>query len=923
MADEVKRVGLVFSADGTVDFKKSLTEINNLTKDNYDNFRKLKSQYDANTTSTQKLTDQQNYLTKSIELYTSKQKTLQDEIESLKKQEGDNTDAIYKKQKQLEQCNKKLGEYQSGLSEVEKVLKSGKAQIDDYALKIENMSKKATDLGKGMSKYVTAPIMGIGAASMAAWSELDEAYDNIILKTGATGDALDGLNDSFDNVFKSMPADANDVSEAIGEVNTRFKLTGEELENTSKYFLQFAEITGSDVTESIGYAQKISGQWNITLEESQDVLGLVAKQSQDTGISVDTLMSNITQNSSAFKEMGLSVGQSINLMAQFESAGLDSDQMLQGLKKASQNYAKEGMNMSDGLSDLIARLQDGATYQEAYGEAIEIFGTKNALNFATACKEGKISVSDLSDETDGLSSVVTDTFEGTLDPVDKFTTSLNNLKLIGSDLATAIQESLAPVLEKLETVLQNLSTWFSGLNESTKTMIVTIGGVLAVAGPLLIVIGSIGSKISSALTILGNLKLAVFNGGGAFQMLSAAIGGVSAPMLAIIAVIGVLVAAIIDLWKNNEDFRNNVIGIFDNIMSVVQNLWENFLKPIIDSLIQIVTMLWETCLKPLYENIKSAIEQIIGFISRFMSFVTPIVNTIVSLFGTIITNVLQNVLLPIFQKVFSLVSSVVSGAFNIIQGIWNNILKPVFSAIGDLIQNVLLPIFKVVFAAICTIVDGAFKGIQTIWNNVLKPVFDTVTSIIMTLASTFSSVFNGILSTVTRIFDGIKSAMTKPIQTASDTISGIIKTIKGWFSNFNISLPHIKLPHFAISPSGWSFGDLLKGTIPKLSIDWYAKAMDKGMILDGATIFGMNKNGELMGGGEKGSETIVGTDSLMDMIRKASASGNDEILNALLKIASLLSADSLYRVIVKAIEDGGFVVMLDNREVGRIVKKYA
>ena len=68
MADDIKRVGLVFSADGTVDFKKSLTEINGLTKENYENFKKLKSQYDSNTTSTQKLTDQQNYLTKSIEL---------------------------------------------------------------------------------------------------------------------------------------------------------------------------------------------------------------------------------------------------------------------------------------------------------------------------------------------------------------------------------------------------------------------------------------------------------------------------------------------------------------------------------------------------------------------------------------------------------------------------------------------------------------------------------------------------------------------------------------------------------------------------------------------------------------------------------------------------------------------------------------
>lgn len=878
MADEIKRVGLVFSADGTVDFKKSLTEINSLTKDNYDNFKKLKSQYDENTTSTQKLTDQQNYLTKSIELYTSKQKTLQKEIEALKNKEGDNTDAIYKKQKQLDQCNKKLGEYQDGLKDVENVLKSGKAQIDDYAQKIENMSKKATEVGKGMTKYVTAPIMAIGTASMVAWSELDEAYDNIILKTGATGDALDSLNDSFDAVFSSMPADAQDVSEAIGEVNTRFKLTGEELENTSKYFLQFAEITGSDVTESIGYAQKISGQWNITLEESQDVLGLIAKQSQDTGISVDTLMSNVTTNSSAFKEMGLSVGQSVNLMAQFESNGLDADQMLQGLKKASQNYAKEGKSMSDGLGDLITRLQDSTTYQEAYGEAIEIFGTKNALNFATACKEGKISVADLSSETDGLASVVSDTFEGTLDPVDNFTTAMNNLKLVGSELGTTIQTALAPVLEKLVKVLKNVSTWFKGLNDKTKTVIVTVGGLVASIGPLLIIIGTMGTKISSALKILGNLKLSLATNTSAFKVLSSAVGGLSAPMIAIIGVIGLVVVALLDLWKNNENFRKSVVNIVNNIMSIVQTLYNSVIKPIINAIVQIINMLWTTCLKPLYENVKTIIAQITSFISAFMTFITPIVNTLVQLFGVVITNVLNNVLLPIFRTVFSTISSVVGSAFNLISNIWNNILRPVFS---------------------------------------------TISSVIQTLANTFSYVFGGIYNTVSRIFNSIKTAMIDPIESAKNTISGIISTIKGFFNGFKISLPHIPLPHFSISPRGWSIGDLLKGKIPSLSIDWYAKAMDKGMILDGATIFGMNKSGQLMGGGEKGSETIVGTDSLMDMIRKASNSGNEDILNALLTIANSLSADNLYKVVAKAINDGGFVIMLDNREVGRLVKKYA
>ena len=58
-------------------------------------------------------------------------------------------------------------------------------------------------------------------------------------------------------------------------------------------------------------------------------------------------------------------------------------------------------------------------------------------------------------------------------------------------------------------------------------------------------------------------------------------------------------------------------------------------------------------------------------------------------------------------------------------------------------------------------------------------------------------------------------------------------------------------------------------SIPKFGVDWYAKAMDKGMILNSPTIFGMNSNGQPMGAGEAGSETVVGTNSLMDMIKSA------------------------------------------------------
>lgn len=121
-----------------------------------------------------------------------------------------------------------------------------------------------------------------------------------------------------------------------------------------------------------------------------------------------------------------------------------------------------------------------------------------------------------------------------------------------------------------------------------------------------------------------------------------------------------------------------------------------------------------------------------------------------------------------------------------------------------------------------------------------------------------------LLSSIKDKFTQIKTAISDKINGAKDAVKSAIDKIKGFF-NFSWSLPKLKMPHISIS-GGFS---LYPPSVPHFSIDWYAKAMKNGMILNNPTIFGM-MNGKLLGGGEAGSETIVGTNSLMQMISKAS-----------------------------------------------------
>ena len=221
------------------------------------------------------------------------------------------------------------------------------------------------------------------------------------------------------------------------------------------------------------------------------------------------------------------------------------------------------------------------------------------------------------------------------------------------------------------------------------------------------------------------------------------------------------------------------------------------------------------------------------------------------------------------------------------------------------------------------------NSVSNIFNNIKKviesPIFGAKTKVLAIIGELQNGVrvgFNFIKSHASSVWNGIKNAIMSPMSAAANFVRAIINKIKGFF-NFRISWPHIPLPHFNIKPNGWNVGDLLKGKIPSLGIKWYAQAMDNPMILDAPTIFGMS-NGQMLGAGEAGAEVVAGRDTLMKMINQASNNRADEILEALHRIIALLSdEDRMHDIIVKALNDGSFAVMLDGREVGRIVRKYA
>lgn len=184
---------------------------------------------------------------------------------------------------------------------------------------------------------------------------------------------------------------------------------------------------------------------------------------------------------------------------------------------------------------------------------------------------------------------------------------------------------------------------------------------------------------------------------------------------------------------------------------------------------------------------------------------------------------------------------------------WDEIKAATSKAIDAIKEKVKAGIDKVVeiFNKVINFVKENWQGLLLLIVNPFAGAFKLAYDNCEGFRKNVDNFVENIKSLIKKGFDKVKSSIIDPITDAKDKVKGVVDQIKSFF-NFKVSLPSIKLPHFSIKPKGWEIGDLLKGSIPKLGIEWYAK----GGVFERPTAFGMNGN-NVMVGGEAGAEAIV------------------------------------------------------------------
>lgn len=220
-----------------------------------------------------------------------------------------------------------------------------------------------------------------------------------------------------------------------------------------------------------------------------------------------------------------------------------------------------------------------------------------------------------------------------------------------------------------------------------------------------------------------------------------------------------------------------------------------------------------------------------------------------------------------------------------------------------------------------TSIVTVFSGIKTSVSEKISSAKETVSKSVDKIKEKLS--FAGLLATIQGLFKNVKDAILKPVREAKEGVDKIVDKLKSAF-DFKWKLPNLKLPHLSVTGGEAPFGIGGKGSLPKFNIKWYKKAMDNAMILNEPTVFGMDGNGNFLGGGDAGSEVVVGKNNLLSMIQDAvSSAGSDPELIAILKsIHAWLVKGGMKELMIDVLTN--YVSFtFEGREVARVVRKYA
>ncbi|WP_302961612.1 phage tail tape measure protein [uncultured Adlercreutzia sp.] len=688
--------------------------------------------------------------------------------------------------------------------------------------------------------------------------------------------------------------------------------------------LAYAQANANTTVEGLGMAFKNcaanANAAGMDVETTSAAISMMANQGlkgSEAGTALNAVLRDMTakmeDGAIAIGEQSVAVMDAEGNYRDFTDILADVQEATNGMGDAEKAAALQSTFTADSIKGLNLLLNAGA--DEMVGFRDELYGCAGAAEETAATMTDNLG-GDLAAMNSAFEELSLKIYDGLQEPLRSAVQFITGTVVPGIEgfmawLTTGTQE-----FDEFGNVVGETASPLSQLASTVQSMVPVLaaagGALLAYEGYSLAV--TVAEKARAAATALVDNATKLLNGTMKLN-----------PIGIVITLIGALVAAFLYLWNTSEEFRNFWIGVWDAVKAAVQPLADwvmaNVITPLVSKFQEFQTLfagLWDA----IVANVTSAWEQIAPIVQAGMQVIQTIIGAVMpviqaawdgawGLISSVFTAIWDNI-----SNTVNTVMGVIQGIIQVVTGIISGDWDAVWSGIKQIFESIVNGILQAganVFNALTSIISSVLTGIYNVWASIWNSVFSVASSIWNAISSNIGGVVNGIwnnitstfnslVGTVLGIFNSVREAITNPIETAKNTVGGIIDTIKGFFSNFHIQLPHINLPHFAISPAGWQIGDLLKGSIPSLSIEWYAT----GGMFNGASIIGV---------GEAGTEFVVPRDG-KHMLPFAQAVSEN---------MAFPSPEEFASAIVAALMAAGFgqtVLKIDGKTLGEALAPY-
>ncbi|MGM8140343.1 phage tail tape measure protein [Enterococcus italicus] len=580
--------------------------------------------------------------------------------------------AINKIGKQALGAETDLGAMKASLDKVDdgSSIDNVKQDLDELKVTSSGTDEELGKLGSGITagnmmqateiiSQAGEKIKEFAGAAQDAFREIDDGMDTFTTVTGQNSDAI---KSSFNAIYSSMPIESTaELGQALGSLTQQFGFTGNKLTDYGTQLMQFANINNTDVKSSVDNAKSAIETYGLSYDDLGSVLDTFTYLSQQTGVTVDDLMQKTVDGAPQIKALGLSFDEGAQMLGQFEQAGVDGSAALSSLAKANVNYAKDGKTLQDGLNGTIDAILGAKTETEALTIASEAFGTKGATRMVDAIQRGTINLGDFGYAAEDAQGKVKETFESTVDPIDKQDVALQNATLAFQNIGAAIAEGLQPILDALIPILQNLSEIFSNMPTGVQTFAVVLGA-------LLVAFTALAPFISAIITILPIL-------GGAF---TAVVGVISGPVIAVIAAVIAAIVAVIAIIKNWGTIVDWIGNVWSTFSSFISGVWAGIQSS--------ASSIWNSITSAISNAINAASSTVSSVVNGISSTVSGVWNGIKSTTSSVWNGIKSAMISPIESAI-----GVISGIVERIKGLFNFKLK--FPEIS--IPHIPLPHFKI------------------------------------------------------------------------------------------------------------------------------------------------------------------------------------------------------------------------------------